>query len=256
MELINPNSVVNNSINNDYYCENIIKELRESQSKLLNGFVFYRDNRIDYDCQSIKVSVEIDKSKPINMDSLREVACKSIDIEFGGFLRLEDMGVDGLYEPRIIFIIRVLDPYKTLYTFYPDEFRNKILGLLNEEIEKTAKETNSKLLKLTLVRPSCCADEPLAYLVKAFDDIFKDSAVYKTRLTSDKDEYNKTLTIYWGEGELEEEPIREREAQKAQEEAEKELPPWMDREEPKKLSYMDRIREYAKRLVSYERNQV
>lgn len=112
-----------------------------------------------------------------------------------------------------------------------------------------ATRTESKHFDLKLNPDIIKASEPLKYMIMILEDIFRDSTIYKTKVLSAKDKPYTVFRVIWGDIDHKEEES----AKNSQENGKEDLLPWLDSQDPKKPNYMDRIREYAKRLVNKQK---
>lgn len=239
MELINPHLVVNSSINDEYYCEKILEVLKRNLKQVLNEvdfsgiYVKFRASRFDF-------SIEYDKTKPINGGSIQEKINKILTNEYGGALEMNHLPKEYEMSRVVECSIRILDPYKILYTFYYEEFKSIVLKFLNSNINRVASKTTKKCFEFDLdlsCEYSYLCDFPHTYFVRLLEDLVNGNPNYSLTVCSSLRDYCVTVLLSWGDD-------------KNQEQKEGETLSVGYEAEPKSLSYMDRIREYVKCLVN------
>lgn len=244
MELIDVRTIENYSINDDYYYGLFLKKHEEDFPAILKGINNESGYALRYEYRKNGIYIRTEEDKPVNLVTLGNKVKQEFEPEYKGVYVLDEV---SMFDGRTLKItLDILDPYRLLYQFYYDEFKDRMISILNKGIEKTATRTDSKYFDLNLSPDLIRASEPLKYMIMLLEDIFRDSTIYKTKVLSPKDKSYTVFRVIWGEIGHEEEES----AQDGQESGKEDLPPWIDRQELKKLSYMDRIREYAKRLVS------
>lgn len=135
MELINPHLVVNNSINDDYYCEKFLERL-ESVLPNYTKDIYIHDNIMDFPCTTTEVTIRIDSNKPINYDSLELKLREIIKDKYSNYFYLYSLTVNPSNFLNVNLV--VVDPYRLVYELYYEYFKKELTAVINTMVRTTS----------------------------------------------------------------------------------------------------------------------
>lgn len=202
MELINPNTLVNNRVNDDYYCKRLLDSLSRKVHTLI-GTLYLLDGRIWFNREYFTVGIVIDDDKPVNMDSLKKSLDNILDVEYCGCMCVRNVTISLDSRDTLRVEVNITDPYKLLYDRFHKEFKGELVKFLNTNIERNAVNTDDKFFDFDIVYmfPSGI-HLPLEYLDKMLKEIVEENPTYRFQYRKSRIIRNTIGRISWGDGEV------------------------------------------------------
>lgn len=202
MELINPNTLVNNRVNDDYYCKRLLDNLSKKVHTLI-GDLSLGDNRISFNREYFTVGFLIDYDKPVNRDSLKKSLDNALNVDYDGCMSVRNVTISSEPRDTLRVEVNITNPYKFLYDRFHKEFKGELVKFFNSNIEYYAVNTDDKFFDFDIVYmyPSGL-DIPLEYLDKVLMEIVEEKPIYSFRHRGRRDKSNTIGRISWGDGEV------------------------------------------------------
>lgn len=131
MELIDIKTIENYSVNDDYYYELFLEKHEEDLSVMLKGINHTSEYTLRYEYERNAIYIRTNKDKPVNLVTLRKKVEKEFVRKYKDIYTLDEVFM--LDSSTLKVVLNILDPYRLLYQFYYDKFKDRMISILESK---------------------------------------------------------------------------------------------------------------------------
>lgn len=131
MELIDIKTIENYSVNDDYYYELFLEKHEEDLSVMLKGINHTSEYTLRYEYERNAIYIRTNKDKPVNLVTLRKKVEKEFVRKYKDIYTLDEVFM--LDSSTLKVVLNILNPYRLLYQFYYDKFKDRMISILESK---------------------------------------------------------------------------------------------------------------------------